>query len=51
MTKKNFPQNITCSRVDDIIKYEVDLALMEKQTVEDALKKAEDRINEVTGGE
>ena len=38
---------ITCSRVDDIIKYEIDLALMEKQTVEDALKKAEDRINAV----
>ena len=38
---------ITCLRVNDITEYEIDLALMGKQTVEDALKKAEDRINAV----
>ncbi len=38
---------ITYSYMDDIINHEIDLALLEKQSVEDALKKAEDRINAV----
>ncbi len=38
---------IPFSRMEQIINDEVTLALMGKQTVEDALKKAEDRINAV----
>ena len=38
---------ISCSRMDGITHCEIELVLMDKQTVEDALKKAEDRINAV----